>query len=220
VSAAKARIFIVDDHPLVREWLMNLIDQTPDLMVCGGSQDAASTLPGIAANQPDLAIVDISLGGGSGIDLIRSIRLLYPHLAVIVLSMHDERVYAERAIRAGARGYIMKRESTTKIVDAIRQVLQGNMYLSKDLTELFAEKFVSSPSPGGGLSISQLSDRELEVFQLIGQGYDTREIASTLNVNIKTVQTYCTRIKDKLTFSTGSELLREAIRWNESTTVR
>jgi DNA-binding NarL/FixJ family response regulator len=199
---------------------MNLIDQTPDLMVCGGTQDAATTLPGIAASQPDLAIVDISLGGGSGIDLIRSIRLLYPHLAVIVLSMHDERVYAERAIRAGARGYIMKRESTTKIVDAIRQVLQGNMYLSKDLTELFAEKFVTSPSPGGGLSISQLSDRELEVFQLIGQGYDTREIARNLNVNIKTVQTYCTRIKDKLKFSTGSELLREAIRWNESTTVR
>lgn len=220
MTTAKARIFLVDDHPLVREWLTNLIDQTDDLAVCGGAQDAATALPGIAGSQPDLAIVDISLGGGSGIDLIRSIRLLYPNLAVIVLSMHDERVYAERAIRAGARGYIMKRESTTKIVDAIRQVLQGNMYLSKDLTEIFAEKFVSSPSPGGGLSISQLSDRELEVFQLIGQGYDTREIARTLNVNIKTIQTYCTRIKDKLKFGTGSELLREAIRWNESTTVR
>ena len=216
----KTKIFLVDDHPLVREWLANLINQQPDLSVCGEAESVQEALEFMRTTVPDLAIVDISLGGGSGIDLIRSIRLLYPNLAVIVLSMHDERVYAERAIRAGARGYIMKRESTTRIVDAIRQVLQGNMYLSQDLTELFAEKFVSSPSPGGGLSISQLSDRELEVFQLIGQGYDTREIARTLNVNIKTVQTYCTRIKDKLKFSTGSELLREAIRWNESTTVR
>lgn len=220
MTSKKARIFIVDDHPLVREMLSNLIRQTPDLMVCGEAEDAKVALQELARSAPDLAIVDLSLGNGSGIDLIRSIRSLFPEVAVIVLSMHDERVYAERSIRAGARGYIMKRESTKKIIDAIHQVLQGNMYLSKDLTELFAEKFVSGSSPGGGPSIAQLSDRELEVFQLIGQGYETRQIAKTLNVNIKTVQTYCTRIKDKLKFATGSELLREAIRWNEANASR
>ena len=220
MTAKKARIFIVDDHPLVREMLSNLIRQTPDLMVCGEAEDAKAALQEIARAGADLAIVDLSLGNGSGIDLIRSIRSALPQVAVIVLSMHDERVYAERSIRAGARGYIMKRESTKKIIDAIHQVLQGNMYLSKDLTELFAEKFVSGSSQGGGPSIAQLSDRELEVFQLIGQGYETRQIAKTLNVNIKTVQTYCTRIKDKLKFSTGSELLREAIRWNEANASR
>jgi DNA-binding NarL/FixJ family response regulator len=221
MTELKSKIFIVDDHPLVREWLTNLIDQTPDLSVCGEAPDADVALSAVAANEPDLAIVDLSLGGGSGIDLIRSLRTAFPKLATIVLSMHEERVYAERCIRAGARGYIMKRESTKKIVEAIREVLKGNMYLSKELTELFAEKFISGPVQGSGaMPIARLSDRELEVFQLIGQGYETREIADTLKVNIKTVQTYCTRIKDKLKFSSGAELLREAVRWNEMHTVR
>ena len=220
MSAAKAKIFIVDDHPLVREWLTNLIDQTSDLSVCGGAEDAKTALQAIGSSGAALAIIDLSLGGSSGIDLIRSIRASYPKVAMIVLSMHDERVYAERSIRAGARGYIMKRESTKKIIDAIHEVLKGNMYLSKELTELFAEKFVSGAPANGDQPIAQLSDRELEVFQLIGQGYETREIAKSLNVNIKTVQTYCTRIKDKLKFSTGSELLREAVRWNEAHNAR
>jgi len=220
MSAAKAKIFIVDDHPLVREWLTNLIDQTADLMVCGEAEDAKTALQVIGSSGANLAIIDLSLGGSSGIDLIRSIRTMYPKVAMIVLSMHDERVYAERSIRAGARGYIMKRESTKKIVDAIHEVLKGNMYLSKELTELFAEKFVSGAPANGDQPIAQLSDRELEVFQLIGQGYETREIAKSLNVNIKTVQTYCTRIKDKLKFSTGAELLREAVRWNEAHNAR
>lgn len=220
MSGAKARIFIIDDHPLVREWLTNLIDTTPDLVVCGEADNGRVALQLLAAAEPDLAIVDLSLGGGSGIDLIRSVRTMFPKVAIIVLSMHDERVYAERSIRAGARGYIMKRESTKKIVEAIREVLKGNMYLSKELMELFAEKFVSGAPANGAQPVAQLSDRELEVFQLIGQGYETREIAKALNVNIKTVQTYCTRIKDKLKFSTGAELLREAVRWNEAHSAR
>ncbi len=220
MSAAQAKIFIVDDHPLVREWLTNLIDQTPDLIVCGEADGAKTALELIPTAEPDLAIIDLSLGGGSGIDLIRTIRLMFPKVAMIVLSMHDERVYAERSIRAGARGYIMKRESTKKIVEAIHEVLKGNMYLSRELTELFAEKFVSGAPANGDQPVGQLSDRELEVFQLIGQGYETREIAKTLNVNIKTVQTYCTRIKDKLRFSTGAELLREAVRWHEAHSAR
>ena len=216
----KSKIFIVDDHPLVREWLTTLIDQTSDLVVCDGAEDAQSALKGIARSHPDLAIIDLSLGGDSGIDLIRMIREKFPKVAMVVLSMHDERVYAERSIRAGARGYIMKRESSKKVVDAIRQVLQGNVYLSTELTELFAQKFISGGAGGDASPISQLSDRELEVFRFIGQGYETREIAETLQVNIKTVQTYCTRIKDKLNLSSGAELLREAIRWNDTSLVR
>ena len=220
MNGAKARIFIIDDHPLVREWLTNLIDTTPDLIVCGEADSGKAALQLLAAAEPDLAIIDLSLGGGSGIDLIRSVRTMFPKVAMIVLSMHDERVYAERSIRAGARGYIMKRESTKKIIEAIREVLKGNMYLSKELMELFAEKFVSGAPANGAQPVAQLSDRELEVFQLIGQGYETREIAKALNVNIKTVQTYCTRIKEKLKFSTGAELLREAVRWNEAHSAR
>src|SRR5580765_6873667 len=181
MSAAKAKIFIVDDHPLVREWLTNLIDQTSDLIVCGGAEDAKTALQAIGSSGAALAIIDLSLGGSSGIDLIRSIRTMYPKVSMIVLSMHDERVYAERSIRAGARGYIMKRESTKKIIEAIHEVLKGNLYLSKEMTELLVEKFISSDPGHVGLPLAQLSDRELEVFKLIGQGYDINEIAETLN---------------------------------------
>ena len=134
--------------------------------------------------------------------------------------MHDEGVYTERSIRADARGYIMKRQSSNNIVEAIREVLKGNMYLSKELMELFAERFVSGAPANGAQPVSQLSDRELEVFQLIGEGYETRKIAEALNVNIKTVQTYCTRIRDKLQLATGAELLREAVRWSEAPSAR
>jgi DNA-binding NarL/FixJ family response regulator len=216
---SKRRILVVDDHPLVTEWLTNLIDQTPDLTVCGEAGDTKGALEAIARTNPDLAIIDLSLGGESGIDLIRTIHDKFPSVTMIVLSMHDERVYGERSIRAGARGYIMKRESSTKVIEAIHQVLQGNTYLSKELTELFAQKFVSG-SGSAGAPMSVLSTRELEVFQLIGQGYETREIATALQVNIKTIQTYCTRIKEKLKLSSGAELLREAMRWNDSTLVR
>jgi DNA-binding NarL/FixJ family response regulator len=216
---SKRRILVVDDHPLVREWLTNLIDQTPDLTVCGEAGDAKAALEAISRTRPDLAIIDLSLGGESGIDLIRAIREQFPSVTMVVLSMHDERVYGERSIRAGARGYIMKRESSTKVVEAIQQVLQGNTYLSKELTELFAQRFVSG-SGSIGSPMSLLSARELEVFQLIGRGYETREIATSLQVNIKTIQTYCTRIKEKLKLSSGAELLREAMRWNDTSLVR
>jgi len=215
---SKSKIFIVDDHPLVREWLTTLIDQTTDLEVCDGAGDAQGALQGIARCKPDLAIIDLSLGSDSGIDLLRAIGERFPKVATVVLSMHDERGYAERSLRAGARGYIMKRESTKKVVDAIHQVLKGNIYLSKELTELFAQKFISGA--GDVSPINQLSDRELEVFRFIGKGYETREIAETLKVNIKTVQTYCTRIKEKLNLSSGAELLREAMRWSDTSLVR
>jgi DNA-binding NarL/FixJ family response regulator len=162
-----------------------------------------------------LAIIDLSLGGESGLDLIRRIGQQHPNVAMIVLSMHDEHVYAERSIRAGARGYVMKRESTKRVVDAIHRVLAGSTYLSTDLTEVFAQKFISG-SQNNGKTLAQLSDRELEVFRFVGQGYETREIADRLNVSIKTVQTYCSRIKEKLNLSSGAELLREAMRWSST----
>jgi DNA-binding NarL/FixJ family response regulator len=216
MRARKAKIFLVDDHPLVREWLANLIEKNSDLTICGEAEDAPTALEAIAKLKPDLAIIDLSLGSGSGIDLIRSIRSSFPNVAMIVLSMHDERVYAERTIRAGARGYVMKRESTKKIIDAIHEVLQGNLYLSKEMTELLVEKFISSDPGHVGLPLAQLSDRELEVFKLIGQGYDINEIAETLNVNHKTIHTYSTRIREKLKLASSAELLREALRWSET----
>jgi DNA-binding NarL/FixJ family response regulator len=211
-----AKIFIVDDHPLVREWLTNLIKQHPGLVVCGEAATAAEAVSGIANTTPDVAIVDISLRNGSGLDLIKTLKAMHPDTAIIVLSMHDERLYAERSLRAGARGYIMKRETTRNVIAAIRQVLDGKLYVSTDMAAYFAEKFVDGKPPTGESSIEQLSDRELEVFQLLGQGRETRDIAKSLNISIKTVQAYCARIKEKLKLANASELLREAVRWYEN----
>jgi len=216
VSNQKTTIFLVDDHPLVREWLTNLIHQQPDLVVCGEAETAAEALEAMARKKPDVAIVDISLKSGSGIGLIKDLRTLRPPVAVIVLSMHDENLYAERALRAGARGYIMKRETSKKIIAAVRQVLEGKLYLSGRLTALFAERFLDGNTPPLGPSVGKLSDRELEVFQLLGQGYETRQIAEHLHVSMKTVQAFCARIKEKLNLTTATELLREAIRWHEN----
>ena len=211
----KANVFIVDDHPLVREWLANLIHQQPDFLVCGEAETEASALQSIITLKPDVAIVDISLKEGSGIELIKRIKTRSPAVAVIVLSMHDENLYAERAIRAGARGYIMKRETTKRIIEAIRSVLGGKLYVSERLTALFAKKFLDGHLPNDGSPIEQLSDRELEVFQLLGRGYETRQVAESLHISMKTVQAYCARIKEKLKLATALELLREAIRWHE-----
>ena len=216
MTKPKSKIFLVDDHPLVREWLTNLIHQQPDLEVSGEAETASQALHAISKLKPDVAIVDISLKSGSGIELIRDIRTLRPPVAVIVLSMHDENLYAERALRAGARAYIMKRETAKKVIVAIRQVLEGKLYVSERLTATFAEKFVHGETPVSDSPISLLSDRELEVFQLLGQGYETRQIAEALHVSMKTVQAFCARIKEKLQLNSATELLREAIRWHES----
>lgn len=220
MNKPKSKIFLVDDHPLVREWLTNLIHQQPDLAVCGEAETAPEALQAIGKLKPEVAIVDISLKGGSGIELIKNLKTVQPRVAVIVLSMHDEDLYAERALRAGARGYIMKRETAKKVIAAIRQVLEGKLYLSERLTALFAEKFVEGDAPAASSSIGLLSDRELEVFQLLGQGYETRQIAGSLNISMKTVQAFCARIKEKLKLTSATELLREAIRWHESKQAR
>jgi DNA-binding NarL/FixJ family response regulator len=211
-----ANIFVVDDHPLVREWLTNLIEQQPGLKTCGGAASAAEARTAIARVMPDAAVVDISLPDGSGVDLIRELKAAYPKLAIVALSMHNERLYAERALRAGARGYVMKSENARNVITAIRHVLAGSVYLSANMTETFADRFGSSKMPKGVSPLERLSDRELEVFQLIGQGRETRDIAAAMNISMKTVQAFCARIKDKLQLANAHELLREAVLWNEN----
>jgi DNA-binding NarL/FixJ family response regulator len=213
------QVFLVDDHPLVREWLTNLINKRPDLQVCGEAGSAPEALQRIGALQPDIAIVDITLASGSGIELVKDLQAQHPEVAVLVLTMHDEAVYALRALRAGARGYIMKAEATTKIIQAIRTVLEGRLYVSDRVTALMAEKFADHPRHAGS-PIELLSDRELEVFQLLGRGLSTRQIADQLHISFKTVQAFCARIKDKLQLGNVNELLREAIRWQESQTIK
>jgi DNA-binding NarL/FixJ family response regulator len=210
----KRRVFLVDDHPLVREWLTNLINQQNDLVVCGEAEDAPQALQAIEHLKPDAAVVDVTLASGSGIDLVKDVMRVVPKIAIVVLSMHDEALYAERALRAGARGYVMKRETTRKIIIALRSVLEGGLYVSDEFKTSLTERLIDGRA--GGSPIDQLSDRELEVFRRLGKGEETRRIADSLGISIKTVQVYCARIKEKLNLANATELLREAIRWWES----
>jgi len=214
-NGQKRTVFLVDDHPLVREWLTNLINQQPDLMVCGEAESRPEAVQRISEFRPDAAIIDIALKGSSGLELIKDLTQLRPATAVLVLSMHDESHYAERALRAGARGYIMKRDTTRNVIVALRRVLQGELYMSEAIATAMAAKLVGAQSAASVSPIEQLSDRELEVFQMLGQGRGTRQISEDLRISLKTVQAYCARIKEKLNLSSASELLREAVRWNE-----
>jgi len=213
--ASRSRIFIVDDHPLVREWLGNLLRLEPDFEVCGQAEDAAGALAAMAAAPPDVAILDLSLKSGSGLQLIKDLRERHPGVATLVLSMHEEIYYAERALRAGASGYVTKRESTDRIVEAIRQVRAGRIYASPELLARLAERMVGRAPPPAQGAVTILSDREIEVFRRLGMGQPTRRIATELGVSIKTVQAFCARIKDKLNLASGAELVREAVRWVE-----
>jgi DNA-binding NarL/FixJ family response regulator len=212
----KQSVFLVDDHPLVREWLANLINQQPDLEVSGNASKSAPALKLINDVQPDIAIVDISLDGDSGTELIKELKAAHPKVVVLVLSMHDELAYAERALRAGAAGYVMKREATKKVLLAIRSVLGGKLYLSDKLAALMTEKFVEGKPTTASSPGDLLSDRELEVFELLGQGMTTRQTARNLKISFKTVQTFHARIKEKLNLSNATELLREATRWHDA----
>ena len=209
-------VFLVDDHPLVREWLTNLINQQSGLRVCGEAESGPQAREQILELKPDVAVVDIALKDSSGIELIKDLKQSCPEVAVLVLSMHEDSHYAERALRAGARGYIMKRETATKVIMAIRQVLAGKLYMSESLAAAMAAQFVTGKALATGSLVEQLSDRELAVFELLGQGLGTRQIAETLRVSVKTVQAYCARIKEKLNLASATELLREAVRWREN----
>jgi DNA-binding NarL/FixJ family response regulator len=211
----KKRILLVDDHPLVREWLTNLIQQQPDLAVCGETESAPTALSAVAAAKPDLVIADINLKNSSGIELIKNLKESHPNVPVLVLSMHDESLYAERAFRAGASGYVNKRETAQKVVGAIRRVLDGKLYVSERTAEILAGKTARGQTASRSV-IELLSDRELEVFDKLGQGIGTRQIAEDFHVSVKTVQEYCARIKGKLHLANATELLREAVRWHDA----
>jgi DNA-binding NarL/FixJ family response regulator len=209
----KRKVIIVDDHPIVRQGLAQLINQEHDLEVCGQAEDAHEAMRTIRDLDPDLVIVDISLKDTSGMELIKDLKLQTPELPVLTLSMHDEAIYGERALRAGARGYIMKQEATEKVVTAIRRVLAGDVYVSDGMAAQMVSKMVGGGGKTSGSSVDSLSDRELEVFRLIGEGYSTREMAEKLHLSIKTIETYRAHIKDKLNLQDASELLRAAIQW-------
>ena len=216
MSPAHKNIFIVDDHTLVREWLANLLRQEPDFAISGQADTAAAALAGMSAAPPAIAIIDLSLKGGSGLDLIKDLRRVCPGTQVVVLSMHEEIYYIERAFRAGARAYVTKRDSTHRIVEAIRAVLAGQVYANADVLAQLTERMVGhAPTQPRG-SVEQLSDRELEVFRRLGEGQGTRKIATEMGLSMKTVQAYSARIKDKLGLANVSELVREAVLWAET----
>jgi DNA-binding NarL/FixJ family response regulator len=212
----RRRIFLVDDHPVTREGVRVLIDQEADLVVCGQADSAPAALQLIQRLKPDLAVVDITLKTTSGIELMKNVKALLPDLPVLIMSMHDESLYAERALRAGAKGYVMKHEASDRILVAIRSVLAGDLYLSEKMKEKMLHRLVRSRKNEVVFTIDTLSDREMEVFQLIGNGFGTRQIAEKLNLSVKTIDSYREHLKLKLRLEKGSDLVRHAIQWVRS----
>ncbi|HOP85778.1 MAG TPA: response regulator transcription factor [Syntrophorhabdaceae bacterium] len=211
----KNKILIVDDHPIVRKGLSQLINQEEDLIVAGEAEDAQSALDFLKKIKPDLAIIDISLKGIDGIELIKKIKERYQDIPMLVVSMHDESLFAERALRAGAKGYIMKQEAIEKMMEAIRKVIRGEFYISENVSANIVKKFIDGKQVEKNSPLEILSDRELEVFHLIGEGYKTRQIADMLHVSVKTVESYRSNIKEKLNLKNATELIKHAIHWVE-----
>ncbi len=209
---SRLKVLIVDDHPIVRQGIYQLIDQEPDFATCDQAGNAQEALDLIEIRVPDIALVDISLDGISGLELIKLLKNACPSLPVLVLSMHDESLYAERALRAGAKGYVMKQEATEKVLIAIRLVLSGELYLSDRMQEKILARILSGEA-GALTPIDLLSDRELEVFRLIGHGYATGDIARELARSVKTVETHRAHLKDKLGLRNAAELNRFAMQW-------
>lgn len=212
-TATKSRVLLVDDHPVVRRGLALMIDAEPDLAVCGEADDFDQALTAVAKLAPDIAVVDISLSGRSGIDLTKELRNKYPNLLVLVLSMHDETLQAERALRAGAKGYIMKREATTSVIAALRQVLRGGIYVSDRIGARLLGKLAEAP-PGVRSPLERLSDREMEIFNMIGGGASPRHIAEKLGLSVKTVEAHRENIKGKLGLASSNELIRYAVQYS------
>ncbi len=212
VGGAKKRVLLVDDHPIVRQGLATLVDQQPDLEVCGQAETAADALRLVKSARPDVALVDLSLKGTSGLELLKDLKIRHPELPTIVVTMHAESLYAERVLRAGARGYVAKQEATEKVLTAIHRVLNGELYVSAETTERMLRRVVGGGA-GPATPEELLSDRELQVFQLLGMGRATRQIAKELHLSIKTIETYRANIKKKLNLNDGLELLQHAVRW-------
>lgn len=216
VRKARHRILILDDHPIMRQGLAQLLAHEPDLQVCGEANEAREALANIPKTLPDLLLADLSLPDRSGLELIKDLQLQFPDLKVLVLSMHDESLYAERVLRAGGRGYVMKQEGGRKLLEAIRKVLDGHIYVSEKIAGKILEIFAGRRQQAATSPVELLTDRELEVFQLIGQGLSTQAIASRLSVSVKTVEVHRVNIKSKLQLATLPELVHQAVRWVES----
>lgn len=212
-SPAKSRIFIVDDHAMFREGMKYLIDREPDLMVCGDAAGGEEALRNIPDLKPDLVIVDLSLSGSPGLDLIKTLKNDYPGLPVLVVSMHEESLYAERALHAGASGYVMKQEPTKTVKAAIRKVLGGDLHLSEKMTTALLGKAMRRGQAASISPMDRLSDRELEVFRMLGEGKMTRQIAEELNLSVATINSFRNRIKEKLEFKNSAEMVLNAIQW-------
>lgn len=215
-ETAKARILVVDDHPIVREGLVRVIDQSTDLLVCAHAENIQQALEAVESSKPDLVIVDISLGGQSGIELIKDIKVRHPDLPVLVHSMFDETMYAERCLRVGAKGYVMKQEPPHRLLDGMRRVLKGEVHLSEAMTKQLLCRITSGPGGKGSSPSELLSDREFEVFELLGRGHRTSEIAQLLHLSDKTIQTHREHIKEKLNIDDAVSLVRQAVQWVEA----
>lgn len=213
---SRKRILVVDDHPFMRAGLAQLIDRQPDLVVCGEAGNPAEGLQKLQTNPPDLVLSDITMPGRSGAEFIKDLHALQPNLPVLVISMHDESIYAERMLRAGARGYIMKEAGGEALLAAVRQVLRGEVYVSAKMSARLLENLTGSRPRGSNSPIARLSDREFEVFQLIGQGKGTGDIAAELHLSSKTVDVHRANIKAKLGLKDSTALVRHAVRWIES----
>ena len=213
-SISEKKIMIVDDHPLLRQGIKKVIDMEKDLKVCSEAASANDAIDQIIKYEPDVIIIDITLSGNvNGIELIKTIRQRYPKIYTIVLTMHDESIYGERSLRAGARGYVVKEVASKNIVQAIRTVLNGDMYISEELSKKIVGRVVHDSGDTVGLSIENLTDREFEIFHLIGNGFSTKEIAGKFNISIFTVESHKKKIKEKLNFKDSPELIKNAIQW-------
>ena len=209
----KKRILVVDDHPIFLEGISHLINHQPDLETCGSADSMPAALGAIETAKPDLLLTDISIKGNNGLELIKAAKARFPELPILVLSMHEESLFAERALRAGALGYVMKQEAAEHVLDAIQTALSGELYLSAAMGQALLRKFINGSSPADDSPLARLSDRELEVLQMIGQGMGSRNIAEELRLSIKTIESHRARIKEKLHLSTSPELVRFAVEW-------
>lgn len=212
-TSAKRRVLIVDDHPVFRHGITALINAEPDLVVCGEAASSPGALDAMRTLKPDIALLDISLPGTNGIELIKLMKAEYPKLPLLMLSMHDESLYALRALKAGALGYVMKAEALTHVLDALRKALKGEIYVSPRLSERLIFQAIQSVDGSSGSPVDRLSDRELEVLELLGRGFGTKEIAAELHLSVKTIETHRAHIKEKLGFRDAGEMVRFAIDW-------
>ncbi len=213
--SAKTRIFIVDDHPLLRRGLAELINREPDMTFCGEAEDSPSAIKAISQLKPDLVIVDISLKGYNGIELIKNIKAFDSKIQVLVLSMHDESIYAMRVLKAGAKAYVMKQEVVDKVMEAVRRIRAGKVFVSERVASRMLDQVVVGGDPAPDSPVDLLSDRELEIVNMIGSGLPTREIAAKLHISIKTVESHRARIKEKLNLQNAIQLVQFCVRWVE-----